>query len=136
MPKGIFLYGKDDLAGLKWVRTHDKSIFSHNNHKSETPNSVPQSQRSDNLKVTASKQFLLFFFLSLIKSLFQMVQILGWLFFCLNILNILYYSLTCSFWGKVGCNTLSEKAMAPHSSTLAWKIPWTEEPGGLLSMGH
>ena len=24
-----------------------------------------------------------------------------------------------------------EKAMAPHSSTLAWKIPWTEEPDGL-----
>ena len=29
----------------------------------------------------------------------------------------------------------SEKAMAPHSSTLAWKIPWTEEPGRLQSMG-
>ena len=28
-----------------------------------------------------------------------------------------------------------KKAMAPHSSTLAWKIPWTEEPGGLQSMG-
>ena len=28
-----------------------------------------------------------------------------------------------------------EKAMAPHSSTPAWKIPWTEEPGGLQSMG-
>ena len=28
-----------------------------------------------------------------------------------------------------------EKAMAPHSSTLAWKTPWTEEPGGLQSMG-
>ena len=28
-----------------------------------------------------------------------------------------------------------EKAMAPHSSTLAWKIPWTEGPGGLQSMG-
>ena len=28
-----------------------------------------------------------------------------------------------------------EKTMAPHSSTLAWKIPWTEEPGGLQSMG-
>ena len=27
------------------------------------------------------------------------------------------------------------KAMAPHSSTLAWKIPWMEEPGGLQSMG-
>ena len=28
-----------------------------------------------------------------------------------------------------------EKAMAPCSSTLAWKLPWTEEPGGLQSMG-
>ena len=30
---------------------------------------------------------------------------------------------------------MPEKAMAPHSSTLAWKIPWTEEPGGLPSLG-
>ena len=35
----------------------------------------------------------------------------------------------------------SEKAMAPHSSTLAWKIPWAVEPGrlqsvGLLRVGH
>ena len=35
----------------------------------------------------------------------------------------------------------TEKAMATHSSTLAWKIPWTEEPGrlqfmGLLGVGH
>ena len=29
----------------------------------------------------------------------------------------------------------TEKAMAPHSSSLAWKIPWTEEPGRLQSMG-
>ena len=28
-----------------------------------------------------------------------------------------------------------EKEMATHSSTLAWKLPWTEEPGGLQSMG-
>ena len=28
-----------------------------------------------------------------------------------------------------------EKAVTPHSSTLAWKLPWTEEPGGLQSMG-
>ena len=28
-----------------------------------------------------------------------------------------------------------EEEMAIHSSTLAWKIPWTEEPGGLPSMG-
>ena len=34
-----------------------------------------------------------------------------------------------TIWGR------AEKAMAPHSSTLAWKIPWMEEPGGLQSMG-
>ena len=28
-----------------------------------------------------------------------------------------------------------EKEMAAHSSILAWRIPWTEEPGGLQSMG-
>ena len=32
-------------------------------------------------------------------------------------------------------NFSKEKAMAPHSSTLAWKIAWMEEPGGLPSMG-
>ena len=32
-------------------------------------------------------------------------------------------------------STSLEKAMAPHSSTLAWKIPWMEEPGGLQSVG-
>ena len=31
---------------------------------------------------------------------------------------------------------LLEKEMAPHSSSLAWKIPWTEEPGRLQSMGR
>ena len=35
---------------------------------------------------------------------------------------------------KTGSWTLAEKAMAPHSSTLVWKIPWTEEPGRLQSM--
>ena len=37
--------------------------------------------------------------------------------------------------GDLGQRDLLEKAMAPHSSTLAWKIPWMEEPGGLQSMG-
>ena len=36
---------------------------------------------------------------------------------------------------SLGLEDLLKKAMAPHSSTLAWKIPWTEEPGGLQSMG-
>ena len=38
-------------------------------------------------------------------------------------------------WNCFPPQTTVEKAMAPHSSTLAWKIPWTEEPGGLQSMG-
>ena len=41
-------------------------------------------------------------------------------------------------WGGVLSHLLSglaEKAMAPHSSTVAWKIPWMEEPGRLQSMG-
>ena len=37
------------------------------------------------------------------------------------------------FWWPL--SYLAEKAMAPLSSTLAWNIPWTEEPGGLQSMG-
>ena len=36
---------------------------------------------------------------------------------------------------KVTSECYSEKAMAPHSSTLAWKVPWMEEPGRLQSMG-
>ena len=42
-------------------------------------------------------------------------------------------SLVCySSWGH---EDLLEKEMAVHSSILAWKIPWTEEPGELQSMG-
>ena len=37
---------------------------------------------------------------------------------------------------SLGQEDILEKAMAPHSSTLAWKIPWTEEPGRLQSMGR
>ena len=40
-----------------------------------------------------------------------------------------------SWFGK-NCLHTPEKAMASHSSTLAWKIPWTEEPGRLQSGGH
>ena len=49
---------------------------------------------------------------------------------CLSLLNtpFLILSLLCLLASQ-------EKAMAPHSSTLAWKIPWTEEPGRQQSMG-
>ena len=36
---------------------------------------------------------------------------------------------------SLGCEDLLEKAMAPHSSTLAWNIPWMEESGRLQFMG-
>ena len=36
---------------------------------------------------------------------------------------------------SLGWEEVLEKAMANHSSILAWEIPWTEEPGGLRSMG-
>ena len=43
-----------------------------------------------------------------------------------------YYEMS---WYSMGLAFFLEKAMAPHSSTLAWKIPWMEEPAGLQSMG-
>ena len=36
---------------------------------------------------------------------------------------------------SLGWENPLEKEMATHSSILAWEIPWTEEPGGLQSMG-
>ena len=43
----------------------------------------------------------------------------------------------CSNYSTIALisHTSTEKAMATHSSTLAWKIPWMEEPGRLQSMG-
>ena len=41
----------------------------------------------------------------------------------------------CSPWGCRELHMTLEKAMAPHSSILARRIPWTEECGGLRSMG-
>ena len=37
--------------------------------------------------------------------------------------------------GSLGREDPLEKGMATHSSVLAWRTPWTEEPGGLQSMG-
>ena len=49
----------------------------------------------------------------------------------LKIRSLVWVSLILNW----GIHKLLEKAMAPHSSTLAWKISWTEEPGGLQCMG-
>ena len=42
----------------------------------------------------------------------------------------------CVFFLKLPCSPLVEKEIATHSSIFAWRIPWTEEPGGLQSMGR
>ena len=53
-----------------------------------------------------------------------------------NINNLRYADDTTLMAGsKEGLKSLLMKAMAIHSSTLAWKIPWTEEPGRLQCMG-
>ena len=50
--------------------------------------------------------------------------------------EFIYFIFFFQTWNLKQClEQGSEKAMAPHPSTLAWKIPWTEEPGGLQSMG-
>ena len=45
------------------------------------------------------------------------------------------YGLNERKYMKASSNLVPEKAMAPHYSTLAWKIPWMEDPGRLQSMG-
>ena len=62
---------------------------------------------------------LIFFFLSLLRYSWQNCK-------TLNVCNMIIWYMYI-LW--------MEKAMAPHSSALAWKIPWTEEPGWLQSMG-
>ena len=45
------------------------------------------------------------------------------------------YDVICRFFIDTLYQVKAEKSMAPHSSTPTWKIPWTEEPGWLHSMG-
>ena len=49
--------------------------------------------------------------------------------------NKLFKNMRFTFKNNKVIESNSEKAMATHSSTLAWKIPWMEEPAGLQSMG-
>ena len=64
-----------------------------------------------------------FFFIEVILRHFFLTQY--------NLLSIYFFTevISCMY------TTLLEKEMATHSSILAWKIPWTEEPDGLWSMG-
>ena len=70
------------------------------------------------------------FLSSVLLSMYSAVNLLGHMI----ILFLICWGNTILFFHSK-FTVLSEKAMAPHSSTLAWKIPWTEEPGGLQTMG-
>ena len=77
-----------------------------------------------------SSHFVLFMFRNLTSHL--NFHFLRWVTFSQTICILFALVFT---WNNSLTNLISEKAMAPHCSTLAWKIPWTEEPGGLQSMG-
>ena len=95
------------------------------------------------------KSFTSFLFILLFGSYFQLsIFQVTYLFFCLSysaidssrmfLISLIVLFITfCLFFISFRSllNMLVEKAMGPHSSTLAWKIPWMEEPGRLQSMG-
>ena len=80
------------------------------------------------------------FIIILASNIRLMVGILNFCFSSIseNLINII--TSKCKFanikkFGTFIYTYISEKIMAPHFSTLAWKIPWMEEPGRLQSMG-
>ena len=56
--------------------------------------------------------------------------------YCLVGIKSLAHKFFSVFFFLLEYTRYSEEAMATHSSTLAWKIPWMEEPGGLQSWGR
>ena len=74
----------------------------------------------DSIYVLQISSFVSFFFLESTCERYHMIF-------------VSLYLTSSSVWQYLG--PFMEKAMAPHSSTLAWKIPWVEEPGKLQSMG-
>ena len=58
-----------------------------------------------------------------------------WMFNVVNEWTLCYMCLLRSWFTQGLCPVVLEKEMAIHSSTLAWKTPWMEEPGRLQSMG-
>ena len=65
---------------------------------------------------------------------FTVKSVVYFIIICTFVLHFLCISKIYNEFTYQHTHTL-EKAMAPHSSTLAWKIPWMEKPGGLQSMG-
>ena len=119
--------------------------------KSEYRSSTSHEKLGSSLRCAIRVKYILDF-----KGFIQTeMQIMSWIILCIDymlkddILDMLgkikyvikinfTFAFAFSIWLKnlnYLCDFYMEKAMAPHSSTLAWKIPWMEEPGGLQSMG-
>ena len=94
---------------------------------------------------TYKSNFIIFVFLWLVSFimklwtssiLLKMARSLSFYDQCYSTVYIFHSSLSWGFpGGSVGGEDPLEKEMETHSSLLAWGIPWTEEPGGLQSMG-
>ena len=96
---------------------------SHYREAGRNPNIVKEVSIWPNIScvIGGSLPFLILLFIS-ISFVFCMPSSLG-------LFHLLFF-----FWGGP-LRLHPEKAMTPHSSTLAWKIPWAEEPGRLQSTG-
>ena len=88
----------------------------------------PQPLANHKLHESISTLFLVFIHVFPLLSLYLLRA------FC-QFSQVISYDSSIFLNFKWNCSWKVEKAMAPHSSTLAWKIPWTEEPGRLWSMG-
>ena len=79
-------------------------------------------------------------FSAFIKRKLCLISFLFYWYYGLHWFTLIFERLAkCTFLGQTQvCHCVlyrMEKAMAPHSSTLAWKVPWKDEPGRLQSMG-
>ena len=74
------------------------------------------------------------YYLILLKILLCIYVVLLWTFLVAQTVRTLP-AMQEAWVRSLGWEDLLEKEMATHSSILAWKIPWTEEPVGLQSMG-
>ena len=79
-------------------------------------------------------------FSAFIKRKLCLISFLFYWYYGLHWFTLIFECLAkCTFLGQTQVSRCVlyrlEKAMAPHSRTLAWKVPWKEEPGRLQSMG-
>ena len=107
------------------------------------PNTLPYASMSLNVLIAWVSRTMQYWLISLGITSSRIIHVIAsdriTFFWRLNNIPLCVYTTcvhACSVTSvmSASCDPM-EKALATHSSTLAWKIPWTEEPGGLQSMG-